>query len=363
MGWFWRTDDLYAPQPRWAKGALIGHLDSDGRDMPERIGWPGIDRRRFEAEFFDATKLKEVASFDNCTFIRCTFEGALDLRFHKCRFIDCNFLCGNADGHTVALRLAFDWCEMRGRVGGGILDDRNQGAFTRVRLIDSRFDNCLLDRIRFGHTVEFENVRLYNVQGLPSCAGLEQVQVAERGRELLNSDLMGAPVSALDRFASWERLRTFGRLPLFGTSLTALVAIPLLFFGLALYNDQLARLRHWSLRDGVDRHLADMLLAIQPIPLPALSFWLLVSTLLLGVGATLFALACPPRVREFSLERWTDELRQSALRYLPLSWSRRLARAIAAPCYVIGGGGSLLILLIKLWNAGAFILANSTLPW
>lgn len=363
MRWFWRTEDVYAPLPDWANGALIGHRDSEGRDMDQRIGWPAIHRLRFDRETFNREKVSRGTLYENCTFVHCTFEGELALRFHKCRFIDCNFLCGNALGLTAIMMLTFDWCEIRGRTGLSSPGDWRGSAFSHVRLYDSLFSNCLLDRVKFGNTVAFENLRAEQVQGLPSCTGLHEVQVAERGRDLLNGDLTGARIGALDRFASWERLRTFGRLPLFGTSLTALVAIPVVFYGLAIYNDQLGRLRHWASQDGIDRQLADMLLTIQPLPLPALSFWLLLATLLLGIGSTLFALACPPRVREFSLERWTDELRQSALRYLPLSWSGRWARAIAAPCYVIGGLGTVLILLVKLRNAAEFILDNSTLPW
>lgn len=355
-------DLSFDPQPPWAEGRVIGHLDRERRDGNIRLEEMGVGAGA-EFQLFRNTRFEPGSAalpaqglFRRCTFVRAAFCGELALHFEYCRFVDCQFLCNNAEGRVEAQRLHFAWCEIKGAVLA-----RNEGVFSRVRLVESRFDNCLLARIRFDHTVAFEAVRFFNVRGLPSCTGLDQVEVAARGQEQLNRDLAAARLGLLDRLASWERLRSVGRLPLFGTSLTALVAIPILFFWLALYNDQLERLHR--LASAEDAPWAALLGALQPVPVPALSFWLLLSTLLLGIAATLFALLCPPRIREFSLERWTDELRQPATRYLPASWSRRRARAIAAPCYVIGGGGTLAILLVKLWNAGAFILRHSTLPW
>jgi hypothetical protein len=76
----------------------------------------------------------------------------------------------------------------------------------------------------------------------------------------------------------------------------------------------------------------------------------------------LYALVCPARVKEFSLERWTDELGRPALHYLSLSWKHRWG-IVAEVCYLGGGVGTLLILIVKLSNAAKFILANTSLPW
>jgi hypothetical protein len=48
-------------------------------------------------------------------------------------------------------------------------------------------------------------------------------------------------------------------------------------------------------------------------PIPSLSLLLLISTLLLGIGATIFTLACPPRIREFNRDQWRDQLGHSLL--------------------------------------------------
>jgi hypothetical protein len=58
-----------------------------------------------------------------------------------------------------------------------------------------------------------------------------------------------------------------------------------------------------------------------------------------------------------------DEFGRLALHYLPLSWSHRWMRLVAGVCYLVGAFGTLLILIVKLWNAGKFIIENTSLPW
>jgi hypothetical protein len=373
-------------QPTWAQGRVIGHLDRASRDgaiqLEEVASGHSIFRECFENHNFDegdpnlSPKGFGKAYFERCTFINCSFRGKLKVGFANCRFVDCNFIKGSPEEQIDEQNLRFSWCELNGRVYG------REGAFSFVRLKSSQFSNCRLSRMQFSHTVEFEETRFHRTHGLPSCTGLEH--------DLLDADLRATPLGFADRIAPWERLRTFGRLPLFATSLSALVAIPVAFYIIALYNDQLLRLQeradqllrlHDRAAQGglardtglfarveeiltrVEEMVKGLLAALHPIPVPSLSFWLLFSTVLLAIASTLFALLCPSRVREFSLDRWTDELRQSAIQYLPISWSRRWARIVAAPFYLVGGCGTAIILLIKVWNAGRFIVKNSAFPW
>ena len=204
-------------------------------------------------------------------------------------------------------------------------------------------------------------------RGLETNESLHVVHTTADAR--LDEDLINAPLRLIEKIASWERLRTFGRLPLFGVSFSALVAIPVVTFLLGAYNEQVGRLQEWAsthaekLPPIATSSLEQLASRLHPIPIPSLTFWLFISTLFLGAASMLYAIVCPPRVKEFSLERWTDELRRPALHYLPLSWGHRWVRVVTGGCYLVGGLGTLLILIAKLLNAGKFIIANTTFPW
>jgi hypothetical protein len=231
-----------------------------------------------------------------------------------------------------------------------------------VSLRTTEFDRCLLREVEFRDVV-FESVRFIDVLGLPTCKGLDRVFVRDSGQRDLDFDLLSTLLDGFNQYASWERLRTFGRLPLFATSLSALVSIPIIFYLLSVYNLQIEHLKERPLppdAPGQVRHFID---SLQPLALPSLSLWLLASTLLLGIASMIFSSLCPARVREFSLTQWMDEHGKPALHYLADSWSKRWARMIAAPFYLIGGGGTAIILLVKLWNAGEFIWKNSKFGW
>jgi hypothetical protein len=160
-----------------------------------------------------------------------------------------------------------------------------------------------------------------------------------------------------------------GRVPLFGASYTALILIPILFYGLALYNDQVALIRAWAEQvmtqpDHLFSRLASLTLAhIHPRPIPQQSLLLLVSTILLAVGSTLYTFFCPSRVKEFSRDQWCDQLGRSLLHYWPLAWKHRTIRLVCAACYAIGGLGALWVLGTKVWRVLLFILKYSPFPW
>ncbi len=174
-----------------------------------------------------------------------------------------------------------------------------------------------------------------------------------------------------ERWLDWERLRVVGRLPLFGASYTALILIPILFYGLALYNDQVALVRAWAEQiivqpDHILYRVASLILArFHPRPIPQQSLLLLVSTILLAIGATLYTFFCPSRIKEFSRGQWCDQWGRSLLHYWPLAWRYRYIRLVCALCYTLGGAGALWVIGTKVWRVLLFILKYSTvpLPW
>jgi hypothetical protein len=160
-----------------------------------------------------------------------------------------------------------------------------------------------------------------------------------------------------------------GRLPLFGASYTALILIPILFYGLVLYNDQVALVRAWAEQvmtqpDHLFSRLASLTLAhLHTRPIPQQSLLLFVSTILLAVGSTLYTFFCPSRVKEFSRTQWCDQFGRSLLHYWPLAWKHRLIRLVCAACYAIGGLGAGWVLLTKGWRVLLFIYKYSPHPW
>ncbi len=170
-------------------------------------------------------------------------------------------------------------------------------------------------------------------------------------------------VPDFEKRLSWERIRWLGRLPLFGASYSALIAIPFLYYLLDMFNRRVDVVRAWAsqeLANNGDHALTARIVLDhfhrEPIPSPSLC--LLISTILLGIGATIFALACPPRVREFSLDQWRDQLGHSLIHYLPLAWWHRWLRISCLACYVLGGVGVSFVIGSKLWNVFLFIVDN-----
>jgi hypothetical protein len=240
--------------------------------------------------------------------------------------------------------------------------------FHRIELSDCRFRQCVFIRCSFDGSVSMKGVWFEDCHGLEDCLGLHKVRVVGTPPE--NHHLAEAfadmPLSFVDRYWSWERLRTFGLLPLFGLSLSALVAVPAAMGFLALYNRQIGRWRGWAAEHGDDTFLAPLVQFVErlePVAVPSLSLLLLLATVLLGVASTIFSFFCPPRIKEFSLERWTDELRQHSVNYIPLSWTKPRRRCIAGFCYWVGGLLAAFVLLWKIVAAGWFILQNTRWPF
>jgi hypothetical protein len=284
----------------------------------------------------------------------CRFEGDFPpiVQFSRCRFDTCSF---GFQGMTRFINTNFTGCEIIGC------------DFRDVELIGVLFQDCYFLRNKFDYTTAFQQTRFFRPRGLETNVNLHFVR--NEADAQLDEDLANAPLPLIETIASWERLRTFGRLPLFGVSFSALVAIPVVIFLLGAYNEQVERLQEWAsthaekLPTVASSLLEQFANRLHPIPIPNLTFWLLISTLFLGTASMLYALVCPARVKEFSLERWTDELNRPALHYLSLSWSHRWVRLVAGVCYLVGGFGTILILIMKLWNAGEFIIKNTALPW
>lgn len=204
---------------------------------------------------------------------------------------------------------------------------------------------------------------------------MRQIRGAPKARNLLSTRIRqqspvqyfdSAVVSCFDRWLHWETLRVAGKLPLFTASYSVLIAIPLFFYTWEIYNDKVKLVRGWaeqaqSSTGTMENHMALMVLQkLQPLPLPELSELLLASTIFLAVGATIYALACPSRVKEFSRDQWTSQLGHSVVHYMADAWRGTIWRGIALFFYISSGLGAAIVLGSKLPNVAALIFRNQT---
>lgn len=292
------------------------------------------------------------------SMVNCFINGAIaDLNLWKSVFD--HFVFGGDFGGVATSRLAsstFAHCVFR------------ECSFSRIELEDCRFQGCVFIDCRFDASVSMERVWFDECYGLEVSAGLHRVRVVGSPSENhhLAEAIADLPFPFAMRHWSWERLRTFGLLPLFGVSLSALVAVPAAMGLLAVYNRQVGAWHGWAAEHAGAAPFAALVRFIErlePAAVPSLSLVLLLATLLLGIASTIFSFFCPPRIKEFSLERWTDELQQHSVNYIPLSWTRPVLRCIAGACYWLGGSLAGLVLLSKIISAGWFIIQNTRWPF
>jgi len=202
-----------------------------------------------------------------------------------------------------------------------------------------------------------------------SAYGARRLETAKAPAKYFSSCVRRWP----ERWGDWEMLRRFGRLPLFGASYAVLILIPLMMYALAFYNDRVDYARQWGEaveermgEAGEDspgvavRTLAGYAKGLKHQPIPSQSLLLLVSSVLLAVASTIYALFCPSRIKEFSRDQWCDQLGRPLIHYWPISWRYRGLRLTCAGCYILGGAGCLWVLFFKVCRAGWYILQHST---
>lgn len=232
-------------------------------------------------------------------------------------------------------------------------------SFVGTHLRGASFEDARLDGAYFEGTILSEAIvsgaSFDRVIGLPSCLRLESVRTGPNLPRYLDSVV--APF--VDRVLSWDRLRVVGRLPLFGVSYSALVLMPFLFYLLEVFNSKVSQIREVAGRvppETATGHLAKTLLEhLKTEPVPRLSFVLFLCTIVLAAGATIYAILCPARIKEFSKDQWEDQLGRSLIHYLPFTWKHRWARLACAACYAVGGTGVLFVLLTKIVSALVYL--------
>ena len=285
--------------------------------------------RLYQASHFEGTKLSMISgpgmvAFHDCVFQNCTFirkDNANGIEFSKCTFDKCRFEAGD---------------------------------FGILKIKDSKIRNS-----NFARGLHVSFLRMQNIQGIETCTGVENIEIESPGmRRVVQDDLAAAPIPFMYRQFSWAKLRGFGSLPFFGFSYVGTAIILFLLSVIELYNSQLMSFHAWSNLSEGSGALAGLVTRFHVIKLDWQTPWLLVGTVLLIFASTIYAWKCPERVKEFSLERWTNELGKEAINYVPLTWRNPVLRVICGTCFYAGGTITAVVLMVRLGEGFSQALRN-----
>jgi uncharacterized protein YjbI with pentapeptide repeats len=322
-----------------------------------------ISETNLSSSIFSLSNLHAINFTDGTNFTNGQLDGA---HFGNTGLISANFSGSNLTGGV------FTHCPL----SGASFDDANlssaellqsncdRATFRRANLeranfTQSTFRESIFETSRFHETI-LTRTDFYRAKGLNKSIGLITAKAKEGDGPKSLEDIS---LPWFDERVGWEQIRWVGRLPLFAASYSAIILIPFLFYLLDIFNRRVDQLRLTmeavgNQESAFSKTAKAILPHLHSEPIPALSMWLFLSTICLGLAATIFAAGCPPRIKEFSREQWRDQFGHSIIHYIPLSWQHRGWRALCVVLYAVGGSGVLVITLIKLWNVLLFIYRN-----
>ena len=84
-----------------------------------------------------------------------------------------------------------------------------------------------------------------------------------------------------------------------------------------------------------------------------------VTSLCLVVGTTLYRLACPHRVQEFSETEWVEQHGRARLQYFAESFRRKWAQWPTLVFTVVGGALGGWLVVERLWRALLYVLREA----
>lgn len=232
----------------------------------------------------------------------------------------------------------------------------SEATFQNCKLVGVEFDNAILantqfidcdlrkSRVRFTDvtTTSLKNSILdesdfAGTRGTSQIRGIETCRVIDRLTDV-HFDI--SLCRQLDRFVSWGKIRALGQLRLFLPSYVALLISIMTLTSLSFFNERLAIVRD-LVADLINRGIVSGETGDRIIE--ALHSWqfswrhlaVLASTLGLALGATLY-LACPSRVKEFTLDQWKYLAGRPSFEYHVQTWALPHVRAWCAICYALG---------------------------
>ena len=242
-----------------------------------------------------------------------------------------------------ALSSSFHRCTIKGFVFTGHLNDSN---LTETTIGDGGFEECQLYGTNFAkgdlRSAKFVRCNL-------SDAKFDNASISWKTR-LVGNNFKGRDHIALTdgtvtiratgflRYCNWRLLRFLGTLPVFGISWISLA------FSLAMVTSI-----------GLVNELEFVKVFEYPIPIPNQAANIIICSLCLAIGSTIYRLCCPIRIQEFSLHKWVEESNHPGILYWEAYLSKRLSLVFSWLFTLIGGGIALWILGERLFKAIGFL--------
>lgn len=153
-------------------------------------------------------------------------------------------------------------------------------------------------------------------------------------------------LSGRDRFFRWSNYRALSTFPVFGISWAAFLLAVTIVNGIGFINKHLLGKVHAYLH--------------YPVQIPDQMGLLIVSSILLAIGSSCYAIGCPSRIKEFSETEWVEQHGHPRLLYIAkdTSWGswRRNFQVPTFGFLAVGGAIALILGLIKLVIAIGYFL-------
>lgn len=355
---------------KWrAKHSKIDVLDLANTDLSGKsfagikFGPVSLENAQLAGATFDDCVLHEAnlrnSKVQNSVFTKVQFDRAKldDADFSHANFKDCNFAGAGIEGTGFAYA-KFVRCHFSTKF---IRADLANSQFINCNFEGGRFRECDVSQTRF-HGTNLTQIRIERLLNVHTCKGLEDaVRAAEDGQ---NEGIESCEVPWHARLLGWERIRAVGKLPVFGISYFAIIAIPVGMYAIARYNhfvDFVVSVQQSTggLDDGAfGSHISSP----YHIQTPSQMLYALVSAIALAVASTLYHFVCPDRIKEFTREQWTNQLGKQLIQYLPYSWRHQSVRWLCIGLYAVGGTLGLWVLVTKMGRAAVFVWRNSEFP-
>lgn len=364
----------YKFEPMTIRGKDLTGFDFSSVDLTGSV----FDQCVFRCTCFDKSTLTDV-QFQNSKFESTTFNDAVALRtrFHSVQFHHCTF------AEAALVQSQFVQCQADSTIFIGA--DLDHAFMAGMRFNECNFSNARLTGINFSSAsafgVPFVEVKAYeaNFAGADLCKSNfsnatldESILAGARLREanLSGASLFAAKLDTADCFKTifesaagigaeiskglpnasmksisheedvligsrrpylqWQAIRKVGELPLFGVSYFGIAAIAVWTSIVHLFNQ-------W-----VDKFQEKEIIGhqwLQQVPHVTVSHqtvWALLGLVITAVGATIYKLACPPEIQEYTETRWATELNRSRLQYRAMGTRAPIRRFIAFTCYLVG---------------------------